>query len=212
MKLTLSLPMTLEHDIYSNQMQNFDRIYLLLHGYMLDGKFIQNILGPYLPKEQLILAPNGPFMVPYQKDNNYYPRFAWYFYDPHKKSFYINYDKACYYIKSILAIVNPDKKPVTVIGYSQGGYLSPKLAEDIPEIDTVIGLACVFRNSKFTFNPKVTYHQIHGDLDLVVELKQALDEWAMLKDKGNTGQFIELQEVGHKLSPEYFHSLQELLS
>lgn len=211
MKQTNKIQISIDHDLYTNNLKEFDSIYLLLHGYLLDGEFMYNKLKESLPENSLIIAPNGPFMVPQKKGEEYFPKYGWYFFDPLKKSFYINYEPAAEYLKTILSIYNPKKKPVTIIGYSQGGYLSPKVAQIIPEITKVIGLACVFRNTKFNYRNDVVYHQIHGNIDLAVEMAGALEEWVTLKEKGNSGQFIELDEVGHRFSNEYLTSLQSIL-
>lgn len=211
MKQTNNIQLNIEHDLYTNNLQEFDSIYLLLHGYLLDGDFIYNKLKSSLPENSLVIAPNGPFMVPQKKREEYFPKYGWYFFDPSKKTFYINYDPAADYLKKILSKYNPNKKPVTIIGYSQGGYLSPKVAELIPEVNKVIGLACVFRNGKFNYRSDITYHQIHGNMDLAVEMPGALHEWSILKDQGNTGEFIELDEIGHRLSEEYINALTSLL-
>ena len=39
----------------------------------------------------------------------------------------------------------------------------------------------------------------------------ALEEWAILKERGNQGKFIELDEVGHRLSTEFLVALKDLL-
>lgn len=212
MKQTIEYSITTNHDIYTNQAKNFERVYLLLHGYLLDGEFMYKTIQDKLPKDALIIAPNGPFIVPQKKGESYYPKFAWYFFDPSKQTFYINYEPAADYIKNIIKKFNPNKKPITIIGYSQGGYLSPKISEVVQEVDTVIGMACVFRNTKFNYRKNVTFHQIHGDIDVAVEMKGALEEWATLKDKGNLGQFIELADVGHRLSSEFKNALKDLIS
>lgn len=211
MKETFSLPITYDHTLYTNQCKDFKRICVLLHGYLLDGEFMFQKLNSLFDQETLVLAPNGPFMIPQKKGEEFFPKYGWYFFDPHKQAFYINYEPAALYLKNILDRYNPDHKPVTLIGYSQGGYLTPKVAELVPEVNTVIGLACVFRNERFHYRSDVIYHQIHGDNDVVVEMNGALEEWAILKDKGNPGKFMELLDTGHKLSLEFITALKELL-
>lgn len=211
MKEEILIPVTTSHNLHTNKQQNFKRVYLLLHGYLLDGEFMFNKLKESLPQDALILAPNAPFLVPQKKADEYLPKYAWYFFEPTKKTFYINYRPAAEYLKDILKKYNPENKPVTLIGYSQGGYLSPKVAEIVEEVDAVIGLACVFRNQKFNFRPNVTFHQIHGNIDVAVEMSGALEEWAILKERGNQGEFIELADVGHRLTQEFITALSDLI-
>jgi predicted esterase len=211
MKDVLNIPITHDHIIHTNEAKDFNQVFVLLHGYLLDGEYMYERLQDLLPKDALILAPNGPFTVPVKKKEEYLAKYAWYFFDPHKQTFYIKYEPAADYIQEILSSYNPENKPVTLIGYSQGGYLSPKVAEIIPSVKKVIGLACVFRNTKFDYRQDVIYHQIHGSADVAVEYAGAVKEFEILKEKGNAGQFITLKDIGHKLKDEFFPPLKELL-
>lgn len=213
MKHSLNFPITYEHDIYTNGLRSFNRIYLLLHGYSLDGSFMFHKISQKLPDDSLIIAPNGPFLVPIKsKDKDeFLARYAWYFFDPFKKNFYINYLPGANYLKNILQHYNPQSAPVTIIGYSQGGYIAPKVAELDSSIDKVIGLACVFRHKKFQYQSSVIYHQIHGDNDSIVNCSGAHEEFIFLKNKGNTGKFVTLPTIGHKLQNEYITELIKLI-
>ena len=213
MKQSLSLSITYQHEIHTNQCKKFDRVFLLLHGYSLDGEFMFKKLSQHLPANSLIIAPNGPFFIPIKNkhDDQYLARFAWYFFDPYKKSFYINYVPAAQYLQNVLEFYNPKKLPVTVIGYSQGGYLAPKLAELEKSVDSIIGIACVFRNDRFQYRSEVQYHQIHGIDDGIVEHTGAHEEFLTLQARGNTGDFISLNDVGHRLQMEHIESLKHII-
>lgn len=216
MKHQLKLAVSSNHELYSNftkKVKNFKRVYLLLHGYMQDGEFIFKKLQKSLPKDTLILAPNGAYLLPSQKNNQFSPKYAWYFFDPATRTYYINYTPAAEYLASILNEYNPQKVPVTVIGYSQGGYLSPKVSELVEQVDQIIGIACVFRNNKFVQKKRVIYHQIHGQLDAIVDINGARTEWDQLKKRGNNfGKFIEIPDVGHRLTNEYVDVIATLIA
>jgi len=111
----------------------------------------------------------------------------------------------------MLIEMNLVRKPTTVIGYSQGGYLAPKVAEVIPAVDTVVGMACAFRNTKFEFRQNVILHQINAINDLVVDYENAKEEFQTLRERGNVGQFISLTESGHKLDEHYLDELKTLI-
>lgn len=213
MKQSLELSITHHHDIYTNDLKQFKRVFLLLHGYSLDGDFMMSKLSHIFPENSLIIAPNGPFLIPVKmkSKDEFQAKFAWYFFDPYKKSFYINYLPGAHYIKNILEHYNPQAMPVTIIGYSQGGYIAPKVAEIVKSVDSVIGLACVFRHNKFTYQPSVKYHQVHGEIDSIVELSGAQEEFNFLKEQGNTGNFILLPQTGHRLQLEYINELSKII-
>ena len=60
----VNLPVHLDIEYHSNNIENPKQVLLLLHGYMLDGKFMYDVLKQYLPEDALIIAPNGPFHTP----------------------------------------------------------------------------------------------------------------------------------------------------
>lgn len=187
------------------------RVFILLHGYKLDGKFMFDKLQARLPQDCAVIAPNGPFMLPVSKKGEFFAKYAWYFFDPNKKTYYINYEPAANYIKSMLIEMDLIRKPITVIGYSQGGYLAPKISEIIPSVDTVIGLACSYRNEMFEFKQHVIMNQINSKDDLIIDYKGAKEEFNSLRERGNIGQFVTLSDVGHKLDDNYISELINLI-
>lgn len=212
MKKTLeNAPLTFDHDYFIKVPEKPKRIYVLLHGYLLDGEFMFNKLGSVIPEDGIIVSPNGPFPVPVKKNNQFAPRYAWYFFDPGKKIYYINYEPAAYFMRTFLQRIWPFELPMTLIGYSQGGYIAPKIAEIVPLVDTVVGMACTYRNSRFEFRDEVKLHQINSEVDPMVDIENSKKEFNILADRGNLGQFITLSESGHKIDEHYLAELKNLL-
>ncbi len=210
-KVFNNLPLKVSHEAQVYLPINPKRVFILLHGYLQQGEFIFDKLKDVIPKDCAIIAPNGPFMVPVKKKDEFEAKFAWYFFDPNKQAYYINHEPAADFVKSILIEMNLVRKPLTLIGYSQGGYLAPKIAEIIPAVDTVIGLACSFRNEKFEFRQNVIMHQVNSENDLVVDYENAKEEFQKLRERGNVGQFISLKDVGHNLDTTYLNELKSLI-
>jgi predicted esterase len=210
-KLGLEVELKLEHQIYIIEKGTPKRVYLLLHGYLLDGKYLLDTLKDTLPEDSLIIAPNGPFLVPVKKNERYKTKFAWYFFDPHKQNFYIDFEPASHYAKKVLDTYNTQKLPVTIIGYSQGGYLAPRIGNADTLVDSVIGMACAFRSSRFEFNEKIKYSQINSRSDLVVDFEGALSEFEKIKEKGNLGEFYTLNDSGHRIDKFYLEQLKTIL-
>jgi predicted esterase len=208
---TVNIPLAHNHHIFTLVKGEPKRIYLLLHGYLLDGEFMLNALKDTIPDDSMIIAPNGPFPVPVKKKDRYIPKYAWYFFDSASKTYYIDFNPASHFLEEVLNKYNNQKLPVTVIGYSQGGYLSPKIPEVIYEVDTVIGLACCFRNERFSIKSDVTYHQIHGSNDLIVDAKGSTEEFEQLKKRGNKGEFILLDSTAHRIDEVMLTTLQKYL-
>ena len=195
-----------EHMYHVEQTSTKKHIYLLLHGYQLDGNYMMRTFKPHLFGK--VIAPNGPFVVPTLKKDSYVPKFAWYFFDPKTRNYYISMDPAAKYLAFILEKENPNHYPVTIIGYSQGGYLAPKVAELIPEAIDIIGLACTFRSNKFTARKDISYWQINSQSDLVIDYQEAMLEFQ--KIAGNAGQFYSLKNNGHKIDEDYLKILKEI--
>lgn len=187
------------------------RVYVLLHGFKQTGQFIFDQVRSILPDDVAIIAPNGPFFIPVEKDDGYHMRYAWYFFDPIRKTYFIDYGPAAEYVKSMLIEMDLIRKPMTLIGYSQGGYLAPKVSEIIPAVDTVIGLACVFRNQFFQPRSSVMIHQINSKTDSIIEFDRAKDEFNELRNRGNLGRFVELDGPSHRLSNDYLLELSQFI-
>lgn len=211
MKETLNLSISYDHDIYRNKCDSPKHIYLLLHGFSQTGEFIFNKLIDYLPKDSLILAPNAPFLYAQLKDGEYKAKYAWYFYDPKKDSFYINYEPAAQYLCNLLKRYNVNNSKVTIIGYSQGGYLAPKVAQFDSNIKKVIGIACKFRNSKFNIQEDTVYNQIHALNDDIVDYHLSKKEFELLNSRGNLGSFITIDDANHLLTQNYITALSKLI-
>ena len=81
-----------------DQINNYDHIYLLLHGYAQSGEFIFLKLQSLFPSRSLILAPNGPFPIPQifpspslpqaHNTDHFLSQYAWYFYNAPKDQFF----------------------------------------------------------------------------------------------------------------------------
>jgi predicted esterase len=173
---------------------------------MLDGKFMFDVLRQYLPKDSLIISPNGPFLVPHKKADSFFARYSWYFFEPKEKKFFVTYEPAAKYLSDLIDSIDL-KLPVTVIGYSQGGFLAPKVAEVCSRVDQVIGLACIFRSMLF-FKRDIEYSQIHSIEDGIVSPIDAQSEFEKLDSNGH---FLKIENVGHKLGPAYFEKLKSLI-
>ncbi|MBT4792096.1 MAG: hypothetical protein HON90_11040 [Halobacteriovoraceae bacterium] len=206
-----SIPLKITHTVEAHFPVNPKRVYLLLHGYMQTGEFLYNQFRAALPDDAIIIAPNAPFLLPYAKKEHFEMRYAWYFFDPKVRVYYIDYDAAAEYIKSLLIEMDIIRKPITVIGYSQGGYLAPKIAEIIPAVDTVIGLACSFRNEKFEYRQSVIMHQINSKQDLIIDHSSAKEEFLKLRERGNVGRFVSLEESTHRIDVEYLSELKSFI-
>jgi predicted esterase len=188
--------------------ENPKQVILLLHGLGERGRRIYRKLGPYLPDDALILAPNGPFPLNHEGDNRM--GYTWYFYSRAEQRYVLNQDMARSWIKELLGLKNPGKLPLTIIGFSQGGYLAPLVGHDAAETKLVIGLGCEFRQSLVTHMPAFRLEGIHGLNDTVISLEGSRSEAQALKDKGFPVDWRSV-EGGHEITPEMGQLVKGLL-
>lgn len=209
MILKHATPIVHQHEIYLSdpeEQKDFDKVVLLLHGFQLDGYFMfkrfKNAFGPGVK----VVAPNAPFLMPIKKENNWVPRYSWYFYDGEKKDFYVNYEPAALWLKEAMEKINPEAKETVIIGYSQGGYIAPRVAQAISETSKVIGLNSIFRKGRYQAMEGVSYYQINGVQDQVVSAKEAQEEFESQKLQGS---FTTL-DMEHPLNRQMIEKAVEL--
>lgn len=182
--------------------ENPKEIFLLLHGLGERGKRIFRKLSPILPSESIVMAPNGPFPLERKKEGRIDYGHSWYFYDKNDGRYFINQDLAKFWLRDLILLVNPNKLPVTIIGFSQGGYLAPLVGHEIKETKLVVGLACEFRTTLIHERPLFNMIAIHGESDEIVTLKSALREKDLLQEKGISFDLFPVKNTAHEISSE----------
>jgi len=105
-------------DYIKNDCPNPKRVILLLHGYGEKAQKIFKRLIEYLPKDSLVIAPNGPFPLPVKTEDGYKLSFAWYFFDPIKDKFFIDYELPSELLKNFYQQLDLPDLPLTIIGRS----------------------------------------------------------------------------------------------
>lgn len=190
--------------------QNPASVVLLLHGLHERGKRIYRKLLPYLPADATVIAPNGPFPLPRHKDGRVSYGHSWYFFDKAEQKYFIDQTLAKFWLRDLLEIENPKKLPVTIIGFSQGGYLAPLAGNEIKETNLVIGLACEFRSTLIREKLPFKLVQIHGEEDEVVKLDWAKEQISIL-DK--TGINVELHTVHatHEINSQMAEKIKSIM-
>jgi len=208
MKKTFNIPLSYEQNYFTNECKDYDQIILALHGYQLNGEFMYKRISRTLDlSKTLIISPNAPFLVPVKTDNGYIDGYSWYFFDSQKKSFYVNYEPAAQLMNDLLNSINTKEKPIHIIGYSQGGYLSPRIAQLNKNVKKVYGIACIFRKERFELKEDCEYFQIHGTKDTLVDYQEAKDEFLSLGL--NTNNFHDV-ETKHLLASDLLEKLKEV--
>lgn len=186
-------------------------ITLLLHGHNERGLRIFRKLRNFLSDDTYILAPNAPFPLPRIKSDRVDFGYTWYFYDPFTKSYLIDQGLAVSLLKDLLKQANPHGLPITIIGFSQGGYLAPLIAYAEKNTRHVLGIGCEFRNRFFTSPPEFTIDALHGALDTIIQPEHAQTEISTLKQLGIEVGWHLIAETKHEINNEVGSTLKKIL-
>ncbi len=148
---------------------------------------------------------------PWMKENKMDMGYAWYIYDRFSGSYVINKTWAINCLKEIVKISNPNKLPLTIIGFSQGGYIGWEAGLEIPETKLMIGLGCEFRSTLFTKKPDFPLVAIHGSLDPVITPDKAEAEIELLKEKDIHCDWHLIEGTTHEISTDVVNRVKEVL-
>lgn len=177
-----------------------DQVILLLHGLHERGLRIYRKLIKSLPEKAVVLAPNAPFPLPREKNGRTEYGFCWYFYDRNTKSYYLNQSLAVSWLKEFLAAKTLSHLPLTIIGFSQGGYLAPLLGHELPETKLVIGLGCEFRDNLVSDEIKFPLIGLHGANDVIVNIDHSKAEAERLMKKGLNVKWEAVPDTAHEIT------------
>ena len=207
-------------DFVLSRPSNPTRRYLLLHGYAERGEKMFNRVASLIPYEGEIIAPNGPFPLPgrfplseEREGQQFVKSFAWYFYDRATRRFFIDYSIPARLLGNLLQQEN-DHLPVTIIGYSQGGYLSLFAAGEIPRCDHIIGINGSWRDDKLPPNTSLNLRidSINGEQDAIVDPQQAKEGHQRLIARGARGGFYSIPREEHRWGEGFVGKLKELIA
>ena len=209
-RITIESPMIVDYMELGNKESS--NVLLILHGYGQNSQIIKESLSDILMENDYhIIIPNGPFPIPKVRDENVLYRFAWYFFNRFEKNYFIDFSVPKNLLKTLLNKIAPNKN-ITVIGYSQGGYLAPFVGEVEKSIEKVIGINCKFRDDMIDDNLNFELHHIHDKNDQIVEYEPALESFKRMESKLSTkSTHHSINSKGHALSDEIIETLKTLL-
>ena len=190
---------------------NPEQVVLLLHGLHERGLRIYRKLVRYLPSNALILSPNAPFPLPREKAGRTEYGFCWYFYDRQTKSYFLNQELAVSWLKNFLESKNVSHLPLTIIGFSQGGYLAPMLGHALPSTRLVLGLGCEFRDNLVSDEIKFPLIGLHGEKDTIVNVAHSRSDAEKLQAKNLPVSWEMIPDTGHEISERMGERVKSIL-
>jgi predicted esterase len=183
---------------------------VLLHGYSLTARSLFDWLAPVLPKGATIFAPNGPYPLPEKVEDGYRVGFSWYFYSYKEDAYLYDESNSASLIREGVERLGLAHLPKRVIGYSQGGYLSPMVAASLTGVKQVIGVACRFEDVKGV--PSYRMDAVHGEKDESVDFEPSLQAHRDLVSRGVRGEFFAEPSSSHRMSREMIALVGKALS
>lgn len=185
-------------------------VYLLLHGLGERGKRIYRKFASSLPQDAVIIAPNGPFPISTTKNGDVSYTYAWYFYDRSTSTYLINQDLPVSWLKEMMETMDLSHLPLTIIGFSQGGYLAPFVGQALPQTKHVIGIGCEFRTPLLKDHYPFKLSAIHGMDDKIILPEWAKKEADYLQSKGVDCNYYPMSETGHEINSQVIKLVCEL--
>lgn len=190
---------------------NPDQVVLLLHGLNERGLRIYRKLIKFLPQTALILSPNAPFPIPREKEGRLELGYCWYFYDRANKSYYLDQKLAVDWLAELMKSKNIAHLPLTIIGFSQGGYLAPILGHALPQTKLVIGLGCEFRENLIADEIKFPLVGLHGANDLIVNVEHSRADAEKLKARNLQVTWESIPDTAHEISERMGERVKTIL-
>lgn len=183
-------------------------VYICLHGYAQSGESFYELIKSSLPKNATILIPNGPYPLPGKARTIESLGFAWYFYDTKNSTYYVPYEIPANIIKDLIGDLGLADRRKIIVGYSQGGYLAPFLAQELSFIDQVICINSSFRPDLMQPGKQdFVVHAINGADDDMVDPIEAQKKHELLSKLNRQGEFTLLKDTNHRINGEILKRL-----
>jgi predicted esterase len=206
--INVDLPMRY---LYEEVEASSDKLVLFLHGY--------SDHGPSLAKRVLRgqalglpwLAPNAPFPVPIKTADGFREAYSWYFMNLETREFYVSPKVAGQMLTQLLRRLNLLDREIIIVGFSQGGFFAPFVAQELKNVKKVIGVGAAYPEEFYRPPQPWSLDAIHGEADEVVPLVRTQETLQKLNALGQATSLTVIPSVKHDVSREVAaHILQSI--
>lgn len=209
-RIFVKAPCLVDYQVYGNK--NADKVALLLHGFGQNSEMILEDLKATLSEDYYWIIPNGVFPMPKKRKDSISYRFAWYFYNNIEEKYYIDFYYPSQVLKSLIKELDPKERPLTIIGYSQGGYLAPFAGQEISTCEKVIGINCNYRFDMLEGSINYALYALHGDKDPIVDYENSKNSFEQLRPKIEQGDYLTIKDGTHEIDDNIRMEISKLLS
>ena len=207
-EIRVQIPISIRFDEYTN-LKAPKRTLVLLHGYGETKDRMFRKLGQHLTANaHRIIVLNAPFPAPQLRKEGYKEGYAWYF---RSQSLTMIAPETCDSIfDELIGRCQLNSEPVTLIGFSQGGFVLPYLARKIKNLEQLIGISCGAHPHEFFSKSKPIFNIIHSIEDKVVDIATAEKQFSALGLDPQTSKFHRISG-GHEIDSVKVEAIKSLL-
>jgi len=145
---------------------------LFFHGYSDSANSLLHRLNPSHQWPYDIWSANGPFPLPIITGREIKESYGWYFINENEDKVFIPPSLTIEMIKTTLKKQNLFDREIVLVGFSQGGFLAPRLAHHLPHVKMIIGLGCGYQLKDYK-GLSIPVHAIHGDKDQIIPVEKS---------------------------------------
>lgn len=175
---------------------------VFFHGFADSARAFLRRAYPETSSHYEILAINGPFPVPQQKDGIWKHAFAWYFSDFSTGTIYIHPRVAAQAVHDLLTELNLHERKKILIGFSQGGFFIPHVLQHLKNVEHIVAIGAAYRPEDYPSVLTMSVDALHGVHDEVIPIEKAQKSFQDFKIKNPKGAFIQFENMGHTLNSE----------
>ena len=175
---------------------------VFFHGFADSARAFLKRAYPEPSLQYEILAINGPFPVPQQKDGIWKHAFAWYFSDFTTGTIYIHPRVAAQAVHDLLTELDLHSRKKILIGFSQGGFFIPHVLQLLKNVEHVIAIGATYRSEDYPSILTMSVDALHGVYDGVIPFEKAQKSFQDFKTKNPNGVFIQFENMGHTMNSE----------
>ena len=174
-------------------------VLVLLHGYADSGPSFLRRIAASLDDQFEILAPNGLFPLPQKTGNEWKEAYAWYFYDPAKDRALIPPEVAVSGAIKLIEKLRLGDRPKILCGFSQGGFLLPKLATCLENLQHLVVIGSGYPPEDYAkIGRAIPVTGLHGEDDDIIPIAQARQQFEALSFQQKRG-FHPVPSMDHVL-------------
>jgi predicted esterase len=185
---------------------------ILFHGFQDSAASLLRRVKPALSDGFEILAINGLFPVPRYKDGVWKEAYAWYFFDMNKNTMVIPPDGAILSVQAVLKKLDLMNRPKVLLGFSQGGFFMPRVAEKLTHIQALIGIGTGYQIEDYKQSAiDAPVFSVHGDQDEVISIKGAQEQFKRVQDAIPGSLWTSVPKMTHALNEDGTRAIKVIL-